>query len=200
MANNRPIGRATFDPRLPYLSIQKPGHTPLMVRAGSVTFDGDYETRVDVDVEANASGEGKVVVSEISFRHRPGGRPLSSRGVREVNVGSLIADALDRLTFVDDGGAALVPTRVIDAGPEVRRALASRPSGRGRGRPKYSDDELRFVAKACMAAEARGQDKALLHAYRMQSTFELPSSEARKKRVTAARERVDPKTGERFMA
>lgn len=196
-ASGEPHRRTTYEKGAGYLSIRKPGHEPIAIHPGSVEFvgQGDYDVTVTVGLDRTSSEAPVAAVTELAARYRPGGRPIGSRGVHDLNVGALVAEAVEALTRADDG--KFIPTRVVGAGSELRRAMVAAPKRRP-GRQPIPDDELRFLAEQWQAAKPR-ERLATVSAAFAASRYGRVQDEALRKRVKLARDRTDPTTGEKFL-
>lgn len=178
--------------------VEAPGRLPAVIYPGRVTFEG--QGAYDVSVTLAVDGE-RLDVAEVAFRPRPGGAPITRRGIQGVNVGALMVEAVGHLSEgVDQSGNW---QRVEVAAP-LRRALLPRPaSEKKRGNRAYSDDELRFFVAAYKAAPARGKYEHIRRAYdrdpRWRNEAGSLSPEALRWRRMVAKARVDPATGEKFL-
>jgi hypothetical protein len=187
---------ARVDPREPYLKVEVEGREPLAIRPGSVEFSGrgDYDVIVKVELDEDGAVP-RVVVSEVTFRRRPAGRELGSRGVHGANVHEFLVEAIDRLTEIDHPDR-VIPQRVVEAGPLVRSAMKRGQRRRGRP-PLISDGELRLVADLYRSAPPGQREESAWRTYA--ATQEAISRSAFRYRCKRARKLIDPLTGRTFL-
>ena len=119
------------------LHVEASGREPFEVYPGKVEFLGGevYDVAVTVEVVDSGDEAPTVDVTEVAFRARPDGRPLSARGIQAVNVGALMGRAVDALGEAVDSEGQRVK---VAAGEHLRRAMARSATTANRGRPSTS--------------------------------------------------------------
>ena len=185
------------------LHVEASGREPFEVYPGKVDFLGSeiYDVAVTVEVVDAGDEAPTVDVTEVAFRARPDGQPLSARGIQSVNVGALMGRAVDALGEAVDSEGQRVK---VAAGEHLRRAMARSATTANRGRPRYTADELRFFAQAYLSAPERGKYAAIREAYKKDGRWcdldgHPPKQDALRYRRTVAGRRDDPTTGEKFL-
>jgi hypothetical protein len=182
--------------------VKVPGREPVTIWPGRVEYRDTDRAPYDVVVEVGVVGDDAAVIgaTEVAFRVRPGGPALTRRAIQSVPVGAFVEDAVIALTEPAGGGAS-EPT-VGGATREVRAAMREVPASPA-GRPRYSDDELRFFADAYRSAPSRGRYEAIRRAYDKRRQWwwdgRPPEPAALRYRARVARDRDDPATGRPFL-
>ncbi len=99
-------------------------------------------------------------IDRVAFEARPGGRPVSSRQIRQIRLATYVRLAVNeaRLVVEDLGnGSFRISPRGWPLGEEAPLELLSDDRPHRRGRRRVTDDDVRRAADAYLRARASGE-------------------------------------------